>query len=155
VLEETLPATVPDPAEQRWAWERLRHGVERLLGCLSPSERVALVGRHFAELTYAELSDGMRCSEAAVRQLHHRATVHLRAGTARYRVTPREVDDVLTHLRYVARTGDVCPLLARLGEERVWRPDVTSAERTASTRTCSTTSSWQRRGSVPQPTRLS
>lgn len=141
-LDETLPEAAPDPAEQLEGCDRLRHGVERMLACLSPAERVALVGRDFAALTYAELSGGMRRSEVAVRQLHHRATVHLRAGLRRYPGSAHEVDGVLGHLREFARTGDVHPLLTRVGAGQPGRSDVTSAWLAPSTWACSRTSSW-------------
>lgn len=123
-LSDTIAASVPErspsPLDCALASERLRHGVERLLRCLSPAERVALVGRQFADLSYRELSVGMKRTEVAVRQLHHRAMMHLQSGVSRYATSTDEVEAVTRDLRDAGAAGDVQGLLVRLGGQAAW-----------------------------------
>jgi RNA polymerase sigma factor (sigma-70 family) len=112
-----LMAREDEPSERLVEREHLEAGVRRLLTCLSPLERVAFVGREFCDLTYRELAERVGRSEAAVRQLNHRASRHLRHGERRFPVTRGEVHAVLHELISAGRTGRCDDLLRCLAPD--------------------------------------
>lgn len=91
----------------------------RLLDRLGPEERAAFLLREVFEQDYSVIAESLEKSEAATRQMVHRAEERVRGDKTRFQVAPE------THARLVAeflaalRRGDQAALLGLLREDIV------------------------------------
>lgn len=74
---EAIPAVASDDAARLDARDLLVE-VERFVDALPWKQRLALIGRKYHELSYAEIATNLRCSEAAARASVHEALRKLR-----------------------------------------------------------------------------
>lgn len=72
-----IPAAATDDAARLDARDLLVE-VERFVGGLPTKQRLALIGRKYHDLSYAEIAQNLRCSEAAARASVHEALRKLR-----------------------------------------------------------------------------
>ena len=112
--EPLLTGSEPDPAEEAELGEQVSLALLVVLETLSPLERAVFVLREVFALPAAEVAAALGRSEAAVRQLAHRAREHVAARRPRFD-TDRAVQRQVTE-RFLAATvgGDVEALLAVL-----------------------------------------
>ncbi|MDF3881391.1 RNA polymerase sigma-70 factor [Cupriavidus basilensis] len=73
---------------------------------LSPDERAAFLLRQAFDLEYGEIASILGRTEAACRQIVHRAGERVREGRPRYDVSPQEHRELLTRFMQAASTGD-------------------------------------------------
>jgi RNA polymerase sigma-70 factor (ECF subfamily) len=88
--------TAPDVADEAELAEAVSMALLVVLETLGPVERAVFVLREVFGLPYAEIAGTLDRSEAAVRQLAHRAREHVQARRPRFdtdRATQREVTD--------------------------------------------------------------
>ena len=104
-----------------------------VLETLSPAERAVFVLREVFGMSVAEVAGALNRSEAAVRQMAHRAREHVHARQPRFDTDPREQREVTERFLAAAVTGDVESLLAALAPDVVLIADgggkVTAARR--------------------------
>ena len=74
---EAIPAAASDDAARLDARDLLVE-VERFVAALPCKQRLALIGRKYHDLSYAEIAANLRCSEAAARASVHEALRKLR-----------------------------------------------------------------------------
>jgi RNA polymerase sigma-70 factor, ECF subfamily len=96
------PDPFRDPAAAAELADSLSMALLVVLETLSPLERAAFVLREVFDRPYPEVAAAVGRSEAAVRQLVHRAKDHVDAGHARYRA------DLDTHAEVVDRFLEAC-----------------------------------------------
>lgn len=89
-----------------------------VLETLSPLERAAFVLREVFEVPFAEIAESLDRTEAAVRQLVHRARAHVREGTARHDVDPDTHRAVTTQFLEAVQSGAIESVV------RLMAPDV-------------------------------
>lgn len=111
--------TGPDVAEDVELAESVSMAVLVVLETLSPAERAVFVLREVFGLPYDEIAATLDRSEAAVRQLAHRAREHVQARRPRHRPGRREHREVTERFLAACVGGDVAALL------EVLSPDVT------------------------------
>ena len=121
--EPLATGTAADPAETVELAERVSLAMLVVLETLSPVERAVFVLREVFGLPVAEVARVLDRSEAAVRQLAHRAREHVEARQPRFdadRAATREVTE-----RFLAACvgGDVDALLAALAPDVVLLSD--------------------------------
>jgi ADP-ribose pyrophosphatase YjhB (NUDIX family) len=85
-----------------------------VLSSLSTLERVVFVLHDGFEWPYLDVARLLGRSEAAVRQLRHRAHHHLASGVERFAVEPGAVDAVAAAYVHVSAGSDVFELVERL-----------------------------------------
>lgn len=88
-----------------------------MLERLAPEARAAFLLREVFEADYAEVAQALGKSEAACRQIVHRAKAQLQQGKARHRVSPEEHHRLLAGFADAARRGDFAGLQALLAED--------------------------------------
>lgn len=88
-----------------------------LLERLAPEARAAFLMREVFDASYAELSQVIGKSEAACRQLVHRARDQLRDGRPRRRVAPDVHHQLLSRFATAAMQGDLASLRSLLDED--------------------------------------
>lgn len=116
-LPEPQLSEAPSPEQSAERADDLSIAFLRLLERLSPEARAAFLLREVFDVDYPEVASTIGKSEAACRQLVHRAKAQLREERPRYMV-PRE-----THLRLLGRfaaalaQGDVAALNLMLAED--------------------------------------
>ncbi|MEZ4473280.1 MAG: RNA polymerase sigma factor SigJ [bacterium] len=88
-----------------------------LLERLSPLERAVFLLRRVFDLDYAAVARTLDRSEAAIRQLAHRADAHLRAARPRYAPTRDQHQALLLRFLMATQAGDLAPLQALLAED--------------------------------------
>jgi RNA polymerase sigma-70 factor (ECF subfamily) len=84
---------------------------------LGPDERTAFLLREVFDYDYPEVAAMVGKSEAACRQLIHRARTHLRECRARFAVTPQCRERILGKFLVAMATGDRQAVLAFLAEQ--------------------------------------
>lgn len=92
----------------------LQPACHALLGSLSLSERVVFVLRNGLDWSYGDIGRLLDRSEAAVRQVSHRARHHLASGVQRYAVDPATAAAVAVAYLQVTAGTDVWVLLDKL-----------------------------------------
>lgn len=102
-----------------------------VLETLSPLERAAFVLREVFELPFAEIASTLDRSEAAVRQLAHRARSHVQARRPRAPVAQAEHREVTQRFLRAASTGDLDGLLELLAADAVLVTDGGGIKRAA------------------------
>jgi RNA polymerase sigma-70 factor (ECF subfamily) len=104
----------PDPAEAAELGEDVSLAVLVVLETLSPVERAVFVLREVFGMSWAEVAGVLDRSEAAVRQLGHRAREHVQARRPRFDTDRRSTQEVTERFLAAAVGGDVESLLAAL-----------------------------------------
>jgi len=95
-----------------------------VLQSLSPDERAVFVLREVFAFDYAEIAAAVGKSEAAVRQIAHRARGHVQARRPRFEpVDPKLSEEVTNRFFAAAATGDMAGLLEVLAPDVVWIAD--------------------------------
>jgi RNA polymerase sigma-70 factor, ECF subfamily len=89
----------------------------RLLDRLGPEERAAFLLREVFEQDYATIAHSLDKSEAAVRQLVHRAEQRVRGEKARFRVAPEAHARLLDGFLSALKNGDQAALLGLLARD--------------------------------------
>jgi len=94
-----------------------------LLERLAPEERAALLLRDVFDTDYGEIARVLEKSEAACRQLVHRARVRVRGDRPRYSVSPETKERLLERFLAALGADDQETLLALVGEDASWTSD--------------------------------
>lgn len=118
-LPEPLLSTIddaPPPPDRVGMAESLRLAFLVLLEQLSPDERVVFLLREVFDEDFSSISRATGKSEAACRQLLHRAREHVHAGRRRRTTAREEQDRVMMAFLQACSAGDTAGLLAILGE---------------------------------------
>ncbi|TDD58076.1 RNA polymerase sigma-70 factor [Kribbella antibiotica] len=90
-----------------------------VLETLSPLERATFVLREVFDLPYDEIAETLGRSEAAVRQLAHRARGHVHARQPRHRVDKARHSELTMQFIAAAGTGDLAQVVALLAPDAV------------------------------------
>ncbi|GAA0620207.1 RNA polymerase sigma factor SigJ [Kribbella sandramycini] len=90
-----------------------------VLETLSPLERATFVLREVFDLPYAEIADTLGRSEAAVRQLAHRARSHVQARQPRHQVDKARHTELTQQFMAAADSGDFERVVALLAPDAV------------------------------------
>lgn len=112
-----------DPAQRAEDVESLSMAMMVVLETLSPLERAVFVLREVFGYGYDELAAMLDRSEAAVRQLAHRAREHVQARRPRFDHDAERRRDAVEHFLVATLTGDVQSLMATLSEDAVLLSD--------------------------------
>jgi RNA polymerase sigma-70 factor, ECF subfamily len=102
-----------------------------VLESLSPLERAAFVMREVFDLPFSEIAATLDRSEAAVRQLAHRARSHVHARQPRQAVDKVQHAEITTRFLQVAGDGDLDGLIAMLAPDVVLISDGGGKKRAA------------------------
>lgn len=95
-----------------------------LLETLTPDERAVFVLREVFGFDYGEIAEAVNKSEAAVRQVAHRAREHVHARRKRFDdIDPERNAQITQQFLASAASGDVDALLAMLAPDAVWTAD--------------------------------
>lgn len=112
--EPLADAPAGDPVERA---ETVSVAFLVLLESLSPLERAVFLLREVFDFDFAEVAAAVGRSEAACRQLLHRAKAHVDARPARYAPDPAARDALTMAFVAAVATGDVASLVAMLSEQ--------------------------------------
>jgi RNA polymerase sigma-70 factor (TIGR02957 family) len=119
-----LPEPVLTEAEAPHTPEQLLERADQLsvaflavLERLAPEARAAFLLRDIFEADYAEVATALGKSEAACRQLVHRARTLLKDGRVRQRVPPEDQQRLLRAFAEAATRGDIAGLKAALTDD--------------------------------------
>jgi RNA polymerase sigma-70 factor (TIGR02957 family) len=110
----TQPAPDPDPAEAAELGEQVSLALLVVLETLSPVERAVFVLREVFGLPAAEVARVLDRSEAAIRQLAHRAREHVQARQPRFDTDRRAQREVTEQFFAALAGGDVEALISVL-----------------------------------------
>jgi RNA polymerase sigma-70 factor, ECF subfamily len=102
-----------------------------VLESLSPLERAAFVMREVFDLPFAEIAATLDRSEAAVRQLAHRARSHVHARQPRQAVDEAQHAEITSRFLQVTTDGDIDALIAMLAPDVVLIADGGGKKRAA------------------------
>ncbi len=94
-----------------------------LLEQLTPAERAVLLLREVFDYSYADVALIVEKSEAACRQLFHRARQHIDAHQPRFTAPPAQHGAMLNQFLLAVATGEMEPLEQLLAEEVVFQGD--------------------------------
>src|SRR5437867_1825350 len=94
-----------------------------LLERLTPEERVAFLMREVFACDYAEIARVVDRSEAACRQLVHRAREHLHGDRLRFSAPPETKERLLGGFLAALETGDKDALLSLFAQDATWTSD--------------------------------
>jgi RNA polymerase sigma-70 factor (TIGR02957 family) len=111
------PAPEPDAAAE--LGERVSLALLVVLETLSPAERAVFVLREVFGMSAAEVAGALGRSEAAVRQMAHRARGHVQARQPRFDADRRAQQEVTQRFLAACVGGDVEALLAALAPDVV------------------------------------
>lgn len=112
-----------DPAQRVEDLESLSMAMLVVLESLTPLERAVFVLREVFGYDYAELAAMLDKSEAAVRQLAHRAREHVQARRPRFDHDEERQRAAVEQFLIATLTGDVKGLMATLSEDAVLLSD--------------------------------
>ncbi|RKN45094.1 RNA polymerase sigma-70 factor [Streptomyces hoynatensis] len=115
--------TAPDVAEDVELAESVSMAMLLVLETLGPAERAVFVLRDVFGLEYGEIAEAVGKSQAAVRQIAHRARSHVAARRPRGAVSAAETRDALEAFRRAVETGDLQGLLDLLAPDVVLLTD--------------------------------
>nr|WP_244313023.1 RNA polymerase sigma-70 factor [Microbispora hainanensis] len=115
--------TAPDVAEDVELAESVSMAMLLVLETLSPTERAVFVLREVFDLDYDEIADAVGKSQAAVRQIAHRARSHVAARRPRDAATPDQTRHALQAFKRAVETGDLQHLLDILAPDIVFLAD--------------------------------
>ncbi len=94
-----------------------------LLERLAPEERAAFLLREVFGSAYAEIADVLQKSEAAVRQMVHRARERVRADRPRFDTPPDATDRLFSRFLAALENDDKEAMLAVLAADAEWTSD--------------------------------
>jgi len=94
-----------------------------LLERLSPEERVAFLMREVFACGYAEVAQVVQKSEAACRQLVHRAREHVQTGRPRFAAPPESKDRLLGSFLAALQADDKDALVSLFAHDATWTSD--------------------------------
>jgi RNA polymerase sigma-70 factor (ECF subfamily) len=118
LLTEAVPLAgggpTPDPGEVAEVAEQVSLAMLVVLESLSPAERAVFVLREVFGMSVGEVAAALDRSEAAVRQMAHRAKEHVQARRPRFDTDRRAQREVTERFLAAAMGGDVESLLAAL-----------------------------------------
>ncbi|GAA2083646.1 RNA polymerase sigma-70 factor [Streptomyces albiaxialis] len=115
--------TAPDVAEDVELAESVSMAMLLVLETLAPTERAVFVLREVFDLGYDEIAEAVGKSPAAVRQIAHRARVHVAARRPRGDVPAAGPRDALDAFREAVETGDMRRLFDVLAPDVVLLTD--------------------------------
>ena len=115
--------TTPDVALDVELAESVSMAMLLVLETLAPTERAVFVLREVFDLPYGEIAEAVGKSQAAVRQIAHRARAHVAARRPRGPVSPTQTRDALEAFKRAAETGDLQRLLDILAPDVVFLGD--------------------------------
>jgi RNA polymerase sigma-70 factor (ECF subfamily) len=115
--------TAPDVAEDVELAESVSMAMLLVLETLTPTERAVFVLREVFAVDYDEVAAAVDKSQAAVRQIAHRARAHVAARRPRGVVSATETRDALDAFRQAVDTGDLQRLLDILAPDVVFLGD--------------------------------
>src|SRR5919204_49774 len=115
--------TAPDVAEDVELADSVSMAMLLVLETLTPAERAVFVLREVFALEYDEIAEAVDKSQAAVRQIAHRARSHVTARRPRGAVSAAETRDALEAFQRAAETGDLQRLLDILAPDVVFLGD--------------------------------
>jgi len=116
-LRGAAESEAPDARRDREA--EVDYALLVLLERLGPEERAAFLLREIFEVEYPELAEIIGRSEAATRQLVHRARERLSEGKPRYRATPQEKRELLRRFVSASEAREAAAL------SQLFAPDAT------------------------------
>jgi RNA polymerase sigma-70 factor (ECF subfamily) len=145
-IGEWLPEpllTSPDVAEDVELAESVSIAMLTVLETLGPAERAVFVLREVFESPYDEIAEALGKTQAAVRQIEHRARAHVAERRPRMQVDRAEQQAAVEKFMAAISTGDVQGLVAALAPDVVMisdgggvvaaaRKPITGADRVAS-----------------------
>ncbi len=108
-----------DPAEQVELADSLSMAMLVILSTLTPLERAAFVMRDVFDLPYADVAATLGRTEAATRQLAHRARSHVQARAPRVDVDQGTHEEVLRRFLAALEGGSITDLLDVLAPDAV------------------------------------
>jgi RNA polymerase sigma-70 factor (ECF subfamily) len=111
--------TSPDVAEDVELAESVSIAMLTVLETLGPTERAVFVLHEVFDLPYADIAAAVEKSQAAVRQIAHRAREHVAARRPRIQVDRAEQEEVVDRFLQALRTGDLQALLDVLSPDVV------------------------------------
>jgi RNA polymerase sigma-70 factor (TIGR02957 family) len=111
--------TSPDVAEDVELADNVSMAMLLVLETLAPTERAVFVLREVFDLPYGEIAEAVDKSQAAVRQIAHRAREHVAARRPRGVVSPAETRAALAAFQRAVETGDLQGLLDILAPDVV------------------------------------
>jgi len=115
--EPLLTDTAPSAQDQLERADELSYAFLALLERLTPDARAAFLLREVFDTDYPELARTLGKSEAACRQLVHRARTQLRADKPRFEVAPQDHMRLLQGFADAAVRGDMASLTALLAND--------------------------------------
>ena len=115
--------TAPDVAEDVVLADSVSMAMLLVLETLTPAERAVFVLREVFDLDYDEIAGAVGKSQAAVRQIAHRARAHVAARRPHAVVSPAETRDALEAFQRAVETGDLQSLLDVLAPDVVYVAD--------------------------------
>ena len=115
--------TTPDVAEDVELADSVSMAMLLVLETLTPAERAVFVLREVFDVTYEEIAGAVGKSQAAVRQIAHRARAHVAARRPRGPVSPAQTRDALEAFQRAVETGDLQHLLDILAPDVVFLGD--------------------------------
>jgi RNA polymerase sigma-70 factor (ECF subfamily) len=104
----------PEPEDAAELGEQVSLALLVVLETLTPAERAVFVLREVFGLPVTDVAGALGRSEAAVRQMAHRAKEHVQARQPRFDTDPRAQREVTERFLAAAVNGDVESLLAAL-----------------------------------------
>jgi RNA polymerase sigma-70 factor (TIGR02957 family) len=104
----------PDPGEAAEVAEQVSLALLVVLESLSPTERAVFVLREVFGMSFGEVATALDRSEAAVRQMAHRAKEHVQARRPRFDTDRGAQREVTERFLAAAVSGDVASLLAAM-----------------------------------------
>ncbi|HTU07476.1 MAG TPA: sigma-70 family RNA polymerase sigma factor, partial [Trebonia sp.] len=113
----------PDVAEDVEFAESVSIAMLTVLETLGPAERAVFVLREVFETPYDEIAEAVGKTQAAVRQIEHRARAHVAARRPRMRVDRAQQQAAVEKFMAAISTGDVQGLVAALAPDVVMISD--------------------------------
>jgi RNA polymerase sigma-70 factor, ECF subfamily len=123
-LPEPLLLDEQDPSADVVLAEYVSMAMLVLLETLSPDERAVFVLREVFGFDYDEIASAVGKSEAAARQVAHRAREHVHARRKRFEpVDPQRSAQITAQFFAAASSGDVGTLMSMLAPDATWIAD--------------------------------
>ncbi|HTJ39201.1 MAG TPA: RNA polymerase sigma-70 factor [Dactylosporangium sp.] len=115
--------TAPDVADDVELADSVSMAMMLVLETLTPTERAVFVLREVFDLEYEEIAKAVDKSQAAVRQIAHRAREHVAARRPRGGVSAGQARDAIAAFQRAVETGDLQHLLDILAPDVVFLGD--------------------------------
>jgi RNA polymerase sigma-70 factor (ECF subfamily) len=112
-----------NPAEQVATYDSISIAFLVLLEALSPAERAAFLLHEVFAYRFAEVADILNKSEAACRQLFHRARQHIAANQPRFDTSTSQHKRLLHRFIETVETGEIEAFLQMLTDDVMLVPD--------------------------------